>query len=115
MKKRGQNRHAAEAARRRAAAAQRVADQKASGAADRERERERALGLVAHYGREMAKNARWQDAAAIKARRAGASWAEIGRALGISKQSAQTRYGVLALSHEEVGTDTTGAMARSRR
>lgn len=88
---------AAEAARRKATAARRGAEQreqaKAEADAQRQHLRERALGLAVEYGRQVLVAARRQDAAAIAARQAGASWAEVGRALGISKQSAQARYG----------------------
>lgn len=51
------------------------------------------LDYLGNSAREIAEREAMVDECAIAARAAGASWAEIGGALGISKQAAFGRYG----------------------
>jgi DNA-directed RNA polymerase specialized sigma24 family protein len=51
-----------------------------------------ALSEVQQYERMMERLSDSQAAEVARARKAGASWSQIGAALGISKQAAQKRY-----------------------
>ena len=48
------------------------------------------LGNLADYGR---RHAEQQGAAVARARHEGCTWADIGRALGVSQQAVHRRYG----------------------
>jgi hypothetical protein len=85
---------AAEAARRQAASAKRAGELVSQRATEQDRVRVSALDAVRQATADLGRTALWQDESARRAREAGASWGDIGKALGISKQAAQRRYGV---------------------
>lgn len=94
---------AQEAARRRALQAQRepaIAAQRAAAEASRvaaaqayrAHQLAAALAELDDSTEAVARAVQWQDRVALRAREAGASWAQIGRALRISQQAAHRRY-----------------------
>ena len=70
-------------------------------------------GLAVHDAAERLTHARDElDQAVVTARRAGASWAVIGTAAGLSRQSAHERWGGLA-AHVDGGSTTTTTPRRT--
>ena len=73
-------------------------------------------GLAVHDAAERLTAAREElDQAVVTARRAGASWAVIGVAAGLSRQSAHERWGGIASSHPSTPSPAAGPATTTPR
>ncbi len=72
-----------------------------------------ATTAVATAARTAANAARELDDAVVAARLAGASWDAIGRAAGITRQSAHERWAAAATTAERIGPDPVPALAQT--